>query len=162
MIVPLPFDTPETLAESLRFVTELQPDAVPLQFPGLFPGTQWIEHPERYNIEMAGVREYLLASLGYRFKLLFPPQYWEPLPYRVNGLGFHEFTAITGRFARDLEAAGILTHFSHTLASLAHAAELRPHQLRDLARLWCMTGDAEAMGAMVTRANRNMLHSAVR
>jgi anaerobic magnesium-protoporphyrin IX monomethyl ester cyclase len=157
MVVPLPFDTPETLAESLRFVTELQPDAVPLQFPGLFPGTRWMEHPERYNIEVAGVREYLLASLGYRFKLLFPPQDWEPLPYRVNGLEFREFVAIAGRFARDLEAAGILTHFSHTLASLAHAAEVPPRQLRDLARLWCMTGDAEAMGAMVTRANRNLL-----
>lgn len=157
MVVPLPFDTPETLAESLAFVVELKPDAVPLQFPGLFPGSTWFEHPERYAIEVADREQFLLGAMDYRLKLLFPPQYWEPLPYKVNGMGFHEFTTITSCFGRDLEAAGILTHFSHTLAALAEAAEMPPRQLRDLAQLWCLTGDAEAMGEMVTRANRNLL-----
>lgn len=156
MIVPLPFDTPETLAASLAFVTDLRPDSVPLQFPGLFPGSRWFAHPERYQIDLPDPQAYLRQNLDYRFKLLFPPQFWDPLPYRLNGLDFHQFTALTIGFARDLEAAGLLTNFSHTLAAVARAAELPPRQLRDLAMLWCVTGDAEAMGEMVARANRNL------
>ena len=82
MIVPLPFDTEETLAESLRFVIDLQPDAVPLQFPGLMPGTRWIAEPGKYNIEVGDVERFLLDGLDYRIKLLFPPQFWTPLAYR--------------------------------------------------------------------------------
>lgn len=157
MVVPLPFDTPETLAESLAFVVNLRPDAVPLQFPGLFPGSPWFENPERYAIEVADREQFLRWAMDYRIKLFFPPRYWEPLPYKVNGMGFHEFAEITTQFGRDLEAAGILTHFSHTLAALAEVAEMPPRQLRDLAQLWCLTGDAEAMGEMVKRANRNLV-----
>jgi len=154
MIVPLPFDTPETLAESLEFVKELRPDSVPLQFPGVFPGTPWIEHPGRYNIEIDDVDAYLFDNLDYRMKLLFPPQFWDPLPYRINGMSFHEMTAVTMRFAAQLEAAGILTNFSHTLAAIARSARMEPRELRNMAQLWCVTGDAEAMGAMIRQANR--------
>ena len=157
MIVPLPFDTEATLAESLDFVTRLRPDSVPLQFPGVFPGTPWIEKPEQYNIEIDDAERFLLDNLDYRFKLLFPPQFWDPLPYKINGMSFHEFTAVTMQFAGQLEAAGLLTNFSHTLAAIAQSAEMEPRQLRDMAQLWCVTGDAEAMGNMVRKANRGML-----
>lgn len=153
LIVPLPFDTEETLAESLRFVTGLRPDSVPLQFPGLMPGSRWIADPARYNIEVGSVEQFLLDGLDYKMKLLFPPQFWDPLPYKVNGMSFREFTAVTIRYAGQLEAAGILTNFSHTLAAIARSAGLPARELRDLAQLWCVTGDAEAMGAMIARAN---------
>jgi len=159
MIVPLPFDTPATLAESLEFVKGLQPDSVPLQFPGVFPGTPWIEQPEKYNIEIGGVDEYLASNLDYRVKLLFPPQFWEPLPYKINGMAFQEMTAVTMQFAAELEAAGILTNFSHTLASIAKSAGMEPRQLRDMAQLWCVTGDAEAMGGLVRRANEAIIRN---
>ncbi|MHB8994150.1 MAG: B12-binding domain-containing radical SAM protein [Armatimonadota bacterium] len=159
VIVPLPFDTEATLAESLSFLTELKPDSAPLQFPGLMPGTRWIADPTKYQIEVDDVETFLLDGLSYRFKQLFPPQFWEPLPYKVNGMGFHEFTGQTIKFAGQLEAAGILTNFSHTLASIAKAAEMPARQLRDAAQLWCVTGDAEAMGAMVARANQAMCQS---
>ncbi|MEI6502809.1 MAG: radical SAM protein, partial [Armatimonadota bacterium] len=162
MIVPLPFDTEETMAESLRFVVGLQPDSVPLQFPGLMPGTRWIADPARYNLEVGDTERFLLDGLDYKFKQLFPPQFWEPLPYKVNGLSCREFTGQTIRFARELEAAGLLTNFSHTLAAIAQAAAMPPRQLRDLAQLWCVTGDAEAMGEMIVRANAAMTKAAPR
>jgi len=46
-----------------------------------------------------------------------------------------------------------LTNSSHTLAAIAKSAGMRPRQLRDAAQLWCVTGNAEAMGEMVRRAN---------
>jgi anaerobic magnesium-protoporphyrin IX monomethyl ester cyclase len=157
MIVPLPFDTQDTLAESLNFVTRLRPDSVPLQFPGVLPGTPWIENPQHYGIEIDDVERFLLDNLDYRFELLFPPQFWDPLPYKINGMSFHEFTAVTMQFARQLEEADILTNFSHTLAAIAQSAEMAPRQLRDMAQLWCVTGDAEAMGSMVEKANRGII-----
>lgn len=153
MIAPLPFDTEATLAESLRFVTELKPDSVPLQFPGLMPGSRWIANPAKYNFEIDDVEKFLLDGLDYRFRLLFPPQFWDPLPYKLNGLSFREFTALTIRFGGRLEAAGLLTNFSHTLAAIARSAGMPARQLRDAAQLWCVTGDAEGMGAMIARAN---------
>jgi len=159
MVVPLPFDTPETLAESLAFVTEMKPDAVPLQFPGLMPGTRWMENPGKYNIEVEDAEAYLMASMDYRFKLLFPPPFWTPLPYKVNGMSFQEFTKVTMWFAGQLEQAGILTNLSHTLAAIARSAGMSPRELRDAAQWWFVTGDAEAVGAMVARANRQMIQS---
>ncbi len=159
MIVPLPFDTPETLAESMEFVKELRPDSVPLQFPGVFPGTPWIKKPEKYNIEIDDVDEYVFSNLDYKVKLLFPPQFWEPLPYKINGMAFHEMTAVTMQFAAELETAGILTNLSHTLASIAKSAGMAPRQLRNMAQLWCVTGDAEAMGELVRRANEAMIRN---
>lgn len=157
MIAPLPFDTPETLAESLAFVTEVAPDSVPLQFPGLMPGSRWISEPWKYNIEIDDVEGYLSGFMDYKFKLLFPPPFWTPLPYKVNGMSFAEFTRITMWFGGELEKAGLLTNFSHTLAAIAQSAGMPARQLRDAAQLWCVTGDAEAMGAMVARANGRMV-----
>jgi len=159
MIVPLPFDTPETLAESLAFVLEVKPDAVPLQFPGLMPGTRWMAEPWKYNLEIEDVEAFLTGFMDYRFKLLFPPPFWTPLPYKVNGMSFRDFTAVTMQFAGQLEQAGILTNLSHTLAAIAQSAGMPPRQLRDAAQLWFVTGDAEAVGAMVARANSSMITS---
>jgi len=159
MIVPLPFDTPETIAESLSFVLEVKPDAVPLQFPGLMPGTRWMAEPWKYNLEIEDVEAFLTGFMDYRFKLLFPPPFWTPLPYKVNGMSFRDFTAVTMQFAGQLEQAGILTNLSHTLAAIAQSAGMPPRQLRDAAQLWFVTGDAEAVGAMVARANSSMITS---
>jgi radical SAM superfamily enzyme YgiQ (UPF0313 family) len=154
MIVPLPFDTEETIAESLRFAIEARPDSIPVQFPGVAPGTPWLENSEQYGIQIADKAAYLAEGLEYKIKLLFPPAYWEPLPYRVNGLDYREFTALTGRFVGALEQAGILTGVPDDNVLLAELAGMTPREFRDQARLWCLTGDAEAMQAMVARVNQ--------
>jgi len=43
------------------------------------------------------------------------------------------------------------------MALIARSAGLTPRELRDQARLWCLTGDAEAMAQMVARANRGII-----
>ncbi len=153
MIVPLPFDTEQTIRESLDFITDLRPDSVPVQFPGLLPGTPWLAQPEKYNFEV-DIEELLLAGLDYKIKLLFPPQFWEAPPYKVNGMTFPQFTALTMKFAMDLETAGILTGVPDDMAMIARCAGMTAQQFRDQARLWCLTGDVTAMAQMVEQANR--------
>ncbi len=156
MIVPLPFDTPQTIQQSLEFVCEIEPDAVPVQFPGLLPGTPWMDEPEKYAFEVDR-QEALRVGLDYKIKLLFPPAYWEPLPYKINGMTFQQFTALTADFARRLEERGILTGVPDDNALLAACAGLSPRQLRDQSRLWCLTGDAESMARMISQANRQII-----
>ena len=156
MIVPLPFDTPQTIQESLGFITDLEPDSVPVQFPGLLPGTPWFTEPGKYNFEVDR-DELLLAGLNYKIKLLFPPQFWEAPPYKVNAMSFGEFTALTMKFTRALEKAGILTGVPDDMALIAHCAGMTGRLMRDRARLWCLTGDAAPMADMVERANRRII-----
>ena len=155
MIVPLPFDTEETIQQSLDFIIDLQPDSVPVQFPGLLPGTPWMDEPGRYNFEV-DKQKALIEGLDYKIRLLFPPQFWDPLPYKVNGMVFGEFTALTTKFAAKLEAAGLLTNVPDDMALIANCAGITPRQFRDLARLWSLTGDSEAMAEMVIQANETI------
>ncbi len=156
MIAPLPFDTPETIEESQQFLREVRPDSAPVQFPGLVPQTPWWNHPEKYGFEF-DPDELTWVELDYKIKLLFPPSMWEPLPYRLDGMDFREFTKITAKFAADLEEAGILTALPDDNALIARCAGMDPRRFRDLTRVWCAIGEAEAMGEMVARANRNIV-----
>lgn len=153
MIVPLPFDTEETLQESLAFALDARPDSIPVQFPGILPGTPWMERPEQYHLQVADRDALVDEILDYKIKLLYPPAYWKPLSYGVNGLSYAEFTGLTARFAGALEQAGLLTGVPDDNVLLADLAGMTPRDFRDHARLWCLTGDAEAMAEMVTRVN---------
>jgi radical SAM superfamily enzyme YgiQ (UPF0313 family) len=155
MIVPLPFDTEETIQESLNFALEARPDAIPVQFPGILPGTPWLERPEDYNLQIDDRDAFLTEALEYKIKLLFPPAYWQPLPYRVNGLDYHQFTALTARFVGALEQAGVLTGVPDDNVLLAELAGMTPRAFRDHARLWHLTGDAEAVAGMIEQINQN-------
>ena len=152
MIVPMPFETEETMAESVRVLEEIRPDSVPVQFPGLLPGTPWFERAEEYGFEVDRL-QYLRENLDYKIKLLFPPAFWAPLPYRLNGMDFHQFTALTARFAAQLEQRGILTGVPDDNVLMAHRANMGLRQFRDAARLWCATGNVPAMAQFVRTFN---------
>jgi len=152
MIVPMPFETQETLDKSYELLAEIRPDSVPLQFPGLLPGTRWFQHPERFNFEFDR-ENFFRENLDYKFKMLFPPSFWKPLSYKVNGMSFHEFTQITAQFAGRLEAAGILTGVPDENLMMAHVTGMSPREFRDRARFWCAAGDVPAMQRFVAAYN---------
>jgi hypothetical protein len=152
MIVPMPFETEETMAQSLRVLQDIRPDSVPVQFPGLLPGTPWFEHAEEYGFEVDRL-QYLRENLSYKIKLLFPPAFWAPLPYRLNGMDFRQFTALTARFAAQLEQSGILTGVPDDNVLMAHRANMGLRQFRDAARVWCATGNVPAVANFVRTFN---------
>jgi hypothetical protein len=112
-----------------------------------------MERPEDYNLQIDDREALVAEELEYKIKLLFPPAYWEPLPYRVNGLDYHQFTALTARFAGALDQAGVLTGVPDDNVLLAELAGMTPREFRDSARLWHLTGEAEAVAGMVERVN---------
>jgi radical SAM superfamily enzyme YgiQ (UPF0313 family) len=158
MIVPMPFETRETFEESIKLLVELRPDSVPVQFPGLLPGSQWFAEPERFGFEVDR-QAYLRENLAYKIKLLFPPQFWKPLPYKLHDgagrlLDFAAMTRLTGEFIGTIEAHGLLTGVPDDNLLMAHLAGVHPRAFRDQARIWCATGDAAALGRFVEAHNR--------
>lgn len=152
MIVPLPFETEETLEESLRLLLALRPDSVPVQFPGLLPGSRWLEEPEAYGFEVDR-DQYMRENMDYKIKLLFPPTFWKPLPYKLNGRSFDEFIKITLGFAAKLEANGLLTNVPDDNMLMAELTGMDYRAFRDGARAWCALGLADALQQFVSRFN---------
>jgi radical SAM superfamily enzyme YgiQ (UPF0313 family) len=108
-IYPAPFETEKSREKTMNFIKDVRPDSVLVQFSGIYPGTQWFETPERFNFTLNNRETYPLEVMTYQIKNLFPPSYWDPLPYRINGMAFKEFARETERFQKDLQKEGIET-----------------------------------------------------
>jgi len=107
IIHPAPGESDETAEETLALLGRTRPDSVLIYFPGVYPRSVWAENPDRYGIEIPA--DFVARSMDYKIKTMYPPRFWEALPYRVDGRGFAEFTAITSRFVERVEAMGIAT-----------------------------------------------------
>ncbi len=177
IIYPAPFDTPETRQETLGFLKEIRPDSIPLQFLGIYPGTQYARHPERYNLEIVYPSRFanLLARMGlkkkpeysdpevlrylikYKIQLLFPPKFWVPLPWKINGLAHREFAAETQALYEDLKKEGILTMLTDEEALMAHLGGYSPREFAHDAFVYNFTGNWEGMGEMAQKINKGIL-----
>jgi radical SAM superfamily enzyme YgiQ (UPF0313 family) len=154
IIFPAPFETEKTRAETLDFLKKTRPDSVLVQFPGLFPGTPWAQEPERFNFTLE-TDDYAVAVMTYQIKSLFPPNYWKPLPYRVNGMNFHQFANETARFQKDLQAAGIGTFVSDEaflLSVFAGFKDLDEFVAKN--RYWLFAGRAEELKKEIESINK--------
>lgn len=158
MIFPAPFETEKTEQESFELLQDIRPDSVPIQFPGIYPRTAWRRNPEKYNLRITA-KNYELETMNYKIKLLFPPRYWAPLPYRVNNMKFREFAGKTTDFGKRLEAAGILTHISDDQALMAlHAGYRgRERKFRDRLRFLFASGDVANIQNLVSTINDSIL-----
>ena len=155
LIYPLPGETPETTEETLRFLEETKPDSVPVQFAGLYPGTPWFSHPERYGFQV-NRDKYPERVMDYKIKLLFPPAMWKDLGYKIDGKKFKEFSKETMLMIEDIEEIGILTGISDDQFLMAAFAGMTPEEFRDRNREYFFTGDFEKIGEMVEKINRSV------
>ena len=111
LIYPAPFENEKTRQETLQFMRDTKPDSAVVQFPGIYPGTVWFKKAEKFNFEI-DKETYCEKVMTYKIKSLFPPRFWEPLPYKVNGMSFKEFAYETEKFQMDLKKEGINTGIS--------------------------------------------------
>lgn len=158
MIFPAPFETDETEKESLDLLFNARPDSVPVQFPGIVPETGWGLDPGRYNFRITS-SDYERVAMRYKIKFLYPPAYWAPLPYRVNGMSYRQFTRKTDEFARKLDLGGILTHVTDDLALMAlHAGyKGKERAFRERLRFSCVAGDVEFTEELVNKINGSVV-----
>jgi hypothetical protein len=154
IIFPAPGEDADSERRTRDLLRTVRPDAVPVQFPGVIPGSEWWHHPGKFGFEMTMPERKLWAYvLTYKIKLLFPPRFWRPLPYRIDGQSYKQFSSRTEQFVRDLERDGTVTGMGHDLVLMAHATDLSLREFRDRTRRDFFTGDADAAQEMVDRIN---------
>lgn len=176
VIYPAPFDTAESRQETFELLQRIRPDSVPLQFMGIYPQTVYARNPERYNFEIVypSLVSNLLARMGlkekakydspevmrylieYKIPLLFPPKFWAPLPWKINGMGHKAFASETQSFYEDLKGENILCFLTDEEALMAHQGGYQPKEFADKAFDNNFTGDWRAMAEMVQRINRGL------
>lgn len=150
-IFPTPGETEETMQETLRFIDEVRPDAVPVTPPGVLPNTPWAEHPEMFGIVLAD--DYLPRLMKLKFKLLFPAILWDPFPYKIDGMTSSELGARSARFSQEVEKLGVTTFISDELKLLAKYAGMDAREYRDRTQGYIMKGDHSAMRDVVRDTN---------
>lgn len=157
-IFPAPFETEESMRESLDLICQTRPDSVLVQPPGILMGTRWDKEHESFGFEFEKGREhYFRSCLTYKYKLLFPVWLWEPAPFRVNRLAFAEMIGKTEAFTRAVEEAGLLTSCTDELAFISRYTDFRNREkdFRDMCRLWHLGGDHRRISLLVREINRN-------
>jgi radical SAM superfamily enzyme YgiQ (UPF0313 family) len=156
VIYPLPGESASTREETLRFLCDTVPDSVPVQFPGLYPGTPWFADPEKYGF-LVNMQKYPERVMDYKIKLLFPPSLWKDPGYRIDGEKFREFSRETMEMIMDIEKIGILTGVSDDQFLMAQLAGMTPKEFRDKNRECFLAGDYEKIAEMVEGINRNVI-----
>ena len=136
----------------------MRPDSAPTQFPIIAPGTEWFRRPESFGFEF-NRNTFLRKTMNYKIKFMFPPRFWKPFPYKVNGKRFKQYARDLEQFINKVEELGITTSISDEMALLARYACLSPHDYRDENRRNLLTGNSENLKKQVEEINKNILAS---
>ena len=93
--------------------------------------------------------------MEYKIKPIFPPRFWEPMPYTIDGKDFSQFSGETEELINTLERNEILTAFSDEQALMAKYAgyEGKEKIFRDFIRMWFISGDIGKIKKMVFSIN---------
>jgi radical SAM superfamily enzyme YgiQ (UPF0313 family) len=151
MIHPAPGETAETTKETLEFLDRTRPDSVLIYFPGIYPRSGWAANPEKYGITLS--EDFVEKSMNYKIKTMYPPRFWEPLPYRVDGRSFAEFTAVTSRFVSEVEKMGIITYITDESLLICRALNMRVEDYSELVKRVFFTADTDRIRALVSSVN---------
>ncbi|MGC8976170.1 MAG: B12-binding domain-containing radical SAM protein [Candidatus Ratteibacteria bacterium] len=156
LIYPAPFETEETRSETIEFLKEVNPDSCLIQFPGIYPGTMWFKYPERFNFELADKETYPLKVMNYKIKALFPPRFWQPLPYKVNGMDFKKFAYETERFQKDVLNFGINTSISNEdFLFYKYSGFKTTEDFLKFNRVYFYSGNSEKLKEEIENINKN-------
>jgi radical SAM superfamily enzyme YgiQ (UPF0313 family) len=152
MILPAPGDDEKTMQESFDLLMDIRPDSIFIQFPGIYPRTPWLENPEKYGFEL-DAENYCRQIMNYKLKTLFPPSFWSPLPYKLNGMRFRQFARITEKFALRLEANGLVTQLTDDIALVGSVLGIEMKEFKKITAGAMWTGDWERMAEIASRFN---------
>jgi radical SAM superfamily enzyme YgiQ (UPF0313 family) len=154
LIVPCPFDTRETLQETVDVMAGLKPDGVSIYLPIVVPGTTWFMEPERFGIELTPGYEGVF--MRYQVRFLMPPPLWDPLPYTIGGRDYGAMVDEASWVSSQLDRRGVVTGTNDSLLLMAREMSLSAMKVRNMNRKLFMTANGERIGRMVVRFNRSL------
>lgn len=100
LIFPVPGETRQTMAVTLERLREIRGslDSLVAVPAGVYPHTEWGDHPERYGIVLE--ENYIEKFITYPIKYLLPLKYWPPVPFRYPVMDLDvetmDFSAVIG------------------------------------------------------------------
>ena len=100
---------------------------------------------------------YCWQVMTYKIKTLFPPSFWAPLPYRLNGMRFKKLARVTEEFACRLEKSGLVTQLTDDIALVGSTLGFEPTEFKKIAAKAMWTGDWEKMAGIVANFNETSL-----
>ncbi len=155
VIFPAPFETEETERATMEFLREVRPDSVVVQFPIIYPRTEWALNPGRFGFSF-DEKEYIETGMRFKAKPLLPMEFWDDLPFSMNGKDFRTIRREAARFISELERNGILTSVSDDLVLIAKLAgyEGREREFRDITQAVFFCGEVDRIQEIVAQVNR--------
>lgn len=151
IIHPAPGETAETARETLELLDRTRPDSVLIYFPGIYPRSGWAGNPGKYGITLS--EDFTEKSMNYKIKTMYPPRFWDPLPYLVDGRSFAEFTAVTSRFVAEVEKLGIVTYMTDESLLLCRTLNMRLDEYGELVKRAFFVADTDRIRDLVRFVN---------
>lgn len=151
IIHPAPGETAETRRETLGLLERARPDSVLVYFPGVYPRSRWATDPGKYGIETE--KDFSEKIMNYKIKTMYPPRFWDPLPYSIDGMGFAKFTAVASRFVEQVEKLGITTYVTDESFLFCEALGMPPEKYAERVKRAFFTGDSGDIREMVRAVN---------
>jgi len=158
IIFPCPFENDDTREQTLGFLDKVRPDSVIVTFPIIIPSTAWAADPKSFNFHITD-SDYEEKNMDYKIKWLFPPRFWQPLSYTLNGKKFKDFTTETSNFINSLTASGLLSGMSDELVLMAQLSgfENREKEFLSLIRKLFFSGDWKGISELTETINKAII-----
>lgn len=151
LIVPAPFDTHESMQETIDLACETALDGVSVYLPVVVPGTTWYWDAERFGFKLD--KQFDRKMRHYQIRFIMPPPFWDPLPYTMCGRTYCDMVSEASWISSQLERRGVLTGMHDSIYMLAKDLSLSPIEARDLNRKLFMTADHSAISELIARFN---------
>jgi radical SAM superfamily enzyme YgiQ (UPF0313 family) len=160
VIMPAPFETEETKAETAALLDELQLDAIDVCFPTPVLGTRWGDECENYAFAIPDKEKFWMDTMTYRIKTFYPQALWKPHPlYYLNGKPFSDVAMETTDFVHRCERNGSLTQVTDEVLLMAAYAGFDAREFRDRSNRCLAMGDYNTMEEIVARINNGIVRN---
>ena len=159
LIVPSPMEDERSRQDTVNLILESRPDTVLINLPGLVHGTAWGNNYVNYGFELENPSTFYQTMMRYRVKNTYPPELWNPLPYKVNGKDFRAMVQESGDFARLMTRNGIPVGISDELALIASCTDMTPAEFHEKNISAFSAADFDKIESLVRAVNRGALIS---
>ena len=159
-IFPAPFETEETMQESLDLIFDVKPDSVLVLPPGILLGTEWEKHYKKYGFSFPKGKDFFFKkAMSIKYKILFPTSLWETSPYSLHNEPIINLIKKTGKFLSALEKRNYLTSFPDELKIVSDysAYAQKEKKFRDDFRKLHLNGDFKEICRITGNVNKKIL-----
>lgn len=159
MIYPCPVVPGVTLedafTENVHLIQEANPDAVIVNPPGVFPGTEWFENREDLGFKLG--TGYVNEMMNYEYSVYKPTEFWPTVDYSLNGMDMKEILKEVGKLNQAIIGMGIPINISDDYLMMSQAigysAKSDLFKFKKSAFVDIISGTSNYIGAITKKIN---------